>query len=58
VRPKLHPVWYATLSYSLRIGIAYDEVYSFDVLAEHVVDCIAATSSNTNYFDDGRFFFW
>jgi len=37
----------------LCIGITNDEVYPFYVLAEHMVHCIAATTTHTNDLDDG-----
>src|SRR5689334_16671507 len=47
--PQLYTVRNFTLGYCLRVCIANDKIYSFDILAEHVVNRVASASSNTNY---------
>ena len=41
----------------LHVGVADDEVDSLDTLTEHVVDCVAAATADTNDFDVGRLAF-
>jgi hypothetical protein len=36
----------------LQIGIADEEIYTFDTMTEHVVDGIAATATYTDHFDE------
>ena len=51
--PELYLVGHTALSDRLRIGITDNEIHPFNVLAEHVVHCIAAAATHTNDFDNG-----
>ncbi len=51
--PELYLVGHTALSDRLRIGITNNEIHPFNVLAEHMVHCIAATATHTNDFDNG-----
>ena len=53
VWPQLDLIGHTALRYGLGIGITNDEIHSLYVLAEHMVYCIAATTTHTNDLDDG-----
>ena len=53
MRPQLDTIGHAALRYSLGIGVTDNKIYTFNVLAEHMVYCIAASATYTNHFDDG-----
>jgi hypothetical protein len=40
------------LSQRLGIGITYDEIASFNILAEHMVHCVASAAADADHFDD------
>jgi hypothetical protein len=49
--------WHRTFVQRLLIGITHDEINPFYTLSVHVVNSIAASSPNSNYFNDGIGFF-
>jgi hypothetical protein len=49
----LHLIGHTALRDGLRIRVTNNKIHTFYVLAEHMVNCIAATTTHTNDLDDG-----